>query len=145
MLGPWGCPHPVVYLISVCVGLSCARVLFAVLLCGILVLEDSSSRCFLPSTPTAGFVLQGLFQQAATLALGRPVGVLAPRGVTVVAAPGPLGHLASICDEGVNLILSYLFGIFRQAGSVQLLKAGVNVGPINDNKATLGATFVTLC
>ena len=74
MLGPWGCPHPAVYLISVCVGLPCARVVFAVLQCGILVLEDSSSRCFLPSTPTAGFVLQGLFQQAATLALGRPVG-----------------------------------------------------------------------
>ena len=65
--------------------------------------------------------------------------------MTVVAAPGPLGHLASICDVGVNLILSYLLGIFRQAGSVRLLKAGVNVGPINDNKATLGATFVTLC
>ena len=77
--------------------------------------------------------------------MDRPVGVLAPWGVTVVAAPGPLGHLASICDEGVNLILSYLFGIFRQAGSVRLLKAGVNVGPINDKKATLGATFVTLC
>ena len=60
--------------------------------------------------------------------LDRPVGVLAPWGVTVVAAPGPLGHLASICDEGVNLILSYLFGIFRQAGSVRLLKAGLNVG-----------------
>ena len=71
--------------------------------------------------------------------------LLASWGVTVVAAPGPLGHPASICDVGVNLILSYLFGIFRQAGSVQLLKAGVNVGPINDNKATLGATFVTLC
>ena len=55
-------------------------------------------------------------------------GVLAPWGVTVVAAPGPLGHLASICDVGVNLILSYLFGIFRQAGSVRLLKAGLNVG-----------------
>ena len=65
--------------------------------------------------------MQGLFQQAASLALDRPVGVLAPWGVTVVAAPGPL-------DEGVNLILSYLFGIFRQACSVWLLKAGVNVG-----------------
>ena len=53
--------------------------------------------------------------------MDRPVGVLAPWGVTVVAAPGPL-------DEGVNLILSYLFGIFRQACSVWLLKAGVNVG-----------------
>ena len=81
-----------------------------------------------PSTLIAGFLLRGPFQQAATLALDRPVGVLAPWGVTVVAAPGPLGHLASICDEGVNLILSYLFGIFRQAGSVWLLKAGVNVG-----------------
>ena len=48
------------------------------------------------------------------------LGVLAPRGVTVVAAPGPLGHLASLCDVGVNLILSYLFGIFRWAGSVWL-------------------------
>ena len=120
---------------------------FTVCLCCVCcsVVWDSCPWCFLPSTPTAGFVLQGLFQQAATLALGRPVGVLAPWGVTVVAAPGPLGHLASICDVGVNLILSYLFGIFRQAGSVRLLKAGVNVGPINDNKATLGATFVTLC
>ena len=53
--------------------------------------------------------MQGLFQQAATLALGRPVGVLAPRGGTVVAAPGPFGHLASIWDVGMNLILSYLF------------------------------------
>ena len=29
-------------------------------------------------------------------------GVLAPWGVTVVAAPGPLGHPASICDVGVS-------------------------------------------
>ena len=36
-------------------------------------------------------------------------GVLAPWGVTVVAALEPLGHLASICDVGVNLILSYSF------------------------------------
>ena len=36
-------------------------------------------------------------------------GVLEPRGVTVGADPGPLGHLASICDVGVDLILSYLF------------------------------------
>ena len=64
---------------------------------------------FPPSNLTARFLLQGLFQQAATLALGRPVGVLAPRGVTVVAAPGPFGHLASIWDVSVNLILSYLF------------------------------------
>ena len=48
--------------------------------------------------------------------------------MTVVAAPWPLGHLASICDVGVNLILSYLLGIFRQAGSVWLLQAGLNVG-----------------
>ena len=82
MLGPWGHPHPVVYLMSACI--------------------------VLPNL-TARFLLQGLFQQAATLALGRPVGVLALRGVTVVAAPGPLGHLASIWDVGVNLILSYLF------------------------------------
>ena len=82
MLGPWGHPHLVVYLISACI--------------------------VLPNL-TARFLLQGLFQQAATLALGRPVGVLAPRGVTVVAAPGPLGHLASIWDVSVNLILSYLF------------------------------------
>ena len=56
------------------------------------------------------------------------MGVLAPWVVTVVAAPGHLGHLASICDVGVNLILSYfyLFGIFIQAGSVQLLKAGLH-------------------
>ena len=51
-------------------------------------------------------------------------GILAPWGVTVVAAPGPLGHLASICNGGVNSILSYLFiylfGIFIQAGSVWL-------------------------
>ena len=57
-------------------------------------------------------------------------GVLAPWGVTVVAAPGPLGHPASICDVGVNLIVSYLFiylfGIFIQAGSVRLLKAGLH-------------------
>ena len=52
------------------------------------------------------------------------MGVLAPWDVTVGAAHGPLGHLASICDVGANLILSYLFGIFRQAGSIGLLKAG---------------------
>ena len=98
---------------------------------------DSCPWCFLPSTPTAGFVLQGLFQQAATLALGRPVGCSSTLGCDC--------SCTSICDVGVNLILSYLFGIFRQAGSVRLLKAGVNVGPINDKKATLGATFVTLC
>ena len=39
----------------------------------------------------------------------RQVGVLAPQGVTVVAAPGPFGHIAFIWDVGVNLILSYLF------------------------------------
>ena len=109
MLGPWGHPHSAVYLISACIVPPGAHVVFAVLQHGILVLEDSSSWCFLPSNPSARFLLQGLFQQAATLALGRPVGVLAPRGVTVVAAPGPLGHLASIWDVGVNLILSYLF------------------------------------
>ena len=56
-------------------------------------------------------------------------GVLEPRGVTVGADRGPLGHLASICDVGVDLILSYffnLFGIFIQAGSVRLLKAGLH-------------------
>ena len=77
--------------------------------------------------------LQGLFCRVyfSKLSLQHWVGqlcVLASWGVTVVAAPGPLGHLASICDVGVNLILSYLFGIFRQAGSVWLLKAGLNVG-----------------
>ena len=36
--------------------------------------EDSISWCFLPSNLTAGFLLQGLFLQAATLALGRQVG-----------------------------------------------------------------------
>ena len=71
--------------------------------------EDSSSWCFLPSNLTARFLLQCLFQQAATFALSRQVGVLAPQGVTVVAAPGPLGHIVSIWDVGVNLILSYLF------------------------------------
>ena len=71
--------------------------------------------------------MRGLFQQAASLALDKSVSVLAPWGVTVVAASGPLGNLASIFDEGVNLILSYLFGIFRQAGLVWLLKAGLNV------------------
>ena len=108
MLGPWGHPHPAVYLISTCIVPPGACVVFAVLQHRILVL-DSSYWCFLPSNPSARFLLQGLFQQAATLTLGRPVGVLAPRGVTVVAAPGPLGHLASIWDVGVNLILSYLF------------------------------------
>ena len=56
-------------------------------------------------------------------------GVLEPWGVTVGAAPGPLGHLVSICDVGVDLILSYflnLFAIFIQAGSVRLLKAGLH-------------------
>ena len=77
--------------------------------------------------------LQGLFCRVyfSKLSLQHWVGqlcVLASWGVTVVAAPGPLGHLASICDVGVNLILSYLLGIFRQAGSVWLLKAGLNVG-----------------
>ena len=112
---------------------------FTVCLCCVCcsVVWDSCPWCFLPSTPTAGFVLQGLFQQAATLALGRPVGCSSTLGCDC--------GCTSICDVGVNLILSHLFGIFRQAGSVRLLKAGVNVGPINDNKATLGATFVTLC
>ena len=81
-----------------------------------------------PLNPNCRVLLRGLFQQAVSLALDKSVGVLAPWGVTVVAAPGSLRHLASICDEGVNLILSYLFGIFRQAGLVWLLKAGVNVG-----------------
>ena len=58
---PWGHPHPAVYLISACVVSPCAHVVFAALQCGILVLEDSSSWCFLPSTLIAGFLLQGLF------------------------------------------------------------------------------------
>ena len=74
MSGPQGRPHPVVYLISVCIVPPCACVLFAVLQHVILVLEDSVSWCFLPSNLTAGFLLQGLFLQAATLALGRQVG-----------------------------------------------------------------------
>ena len=61
MLGPQGHPHSTVYLISACVVPPCACVVFAVLQHGILVLEDSSSRCFLPSTLIAGFLLQGLF------------------------------------------------------------------------------------
>ena len=73
--------------------------------------------------------MRGLFQQAASLALDKSVGVLAPWGVTVVAAPGPLGHLASICDVGVNLILSYLFEIFKKAGPVQL-KSRFKCGPL---------------
>ena len=36
-------------------------------------------------------------------------GVLEPWGVIVGAAPGPLRHQASICDVGVDLILSYVF------------------------------------
>ena len=51
-------------------------------------------------------------------------GVLAPWGVTVVAAPGPLGHLASVCGvPGCKLdikLFLYLLGIFIQAGSVWL-------------------------
>ena len=74
MSGPQGRPHPVVYLISACIVPPCACVLFAVLQHGILVLEDSVSWCFLPSNLTAGFLLQGLFLQAVTLALGRQVG-----------------------------------------------------------------------
>ena len=74
MLGPWGHPHLVVYLISAHIVPPCACVVFAVLQHGILVLEDSISWSFLPSNLTAGFLLWGLFLQAATLALGRPVG-----------------------------------------------------------------------
>ena len=83
-----------------------------------------------PSGSSVMGAQRGLAQEANSWIAGwvGQLGVLAPWGVTVVAAPGPLGHLASICDVGVNLILSYLFGIFRQAGSVWLLKAGVNVG-----------------
>ena len=78
--------------------------------------------------------LQGLFCWVyfSKLPLQRWVGqlgVLASWGVTVVAAPGPLGHPASICDLGVNLILSYLFGIFRQAGSVSAFKSRCKCGP----------------
>ena len=58
---PWGCPRPAVYLISACIVPPHACVVFAVLQCGILVLEDSSSWCFLPSTLIAGFLLRGLF------------------------------------------------------------------------------------
>ena len=58
---PWGCPRPAVYLISAFIVPPHACVVFAVLQCGILVLEDSSSWCFLPSTLIAGFLLWGLF------------------------------------------------------------------------------------
>ena len=64
-------------------------------------------------------------------------GVLAPWGVTVVAAPGPLGHLASICDVGVNLILSYFFIYLEYL--YRLTQFGfekqVYIASINDNKA----------
>ena len=80
MLGPWGHPHLVVYLISARIVPPCACVVFAVLQHGILVLEDSISWSFLPSNLTAGFLLWGLFLQAATLALGRPVGCSSTQG-----------------------------------------------------------------
>ena len=44
-----------------CSTICMCHVVFAVLQHGILVLEDSSSWCFLPSTLIAGFLLQGLF------------------------------------------------------------------------------------
>ena len=71
----------------------------------------------------------GLEQEACSWIAGwvGQLGALAPWAVTVVAASGPLGHLASICELDIKLFI-YLFGIFRQAGSVQLLKAGLNVG-----------------
>ena len=68
-------------------------------------------------------------------------GVLAPWGVTVVAAPGPLGHLASICNGGVNLILSYLFiNLFIYLEYLYRLaqfgfEKQVYIASINDNKA----------
>ena len=64
-------------------------------------------------------------------------GILAPWGVTVVAAPGPLGHLASICDVGVNLILSYFFiylEYFYRLAQFGFEKQ-VYIASINDNKA----------
>ena len=104
---------------------------------GFLSLRVAVLRVSPPSTLIAGFLLRGPFQQAATLALDRPVGVLAPWGVTVVAAPGPLGHLASICDVGVNLILSYFFIYLEYL--YRLAQFGfekqVYIAFINDNKA----------
>ena len=81
----------------------------------------------------------GLEQEAYSWIVGwvGQSGVLAPWGVTVVAAPGPFGHLASICDVGVNLILSY-FIIYLEY-LYRLAQFGfekqVYIASINDNKA----------
>ena len=115
MSEPQGRPHPVVYLISACIVPPCACVVFAVLQNGILVLEDSSSWCFIPSTLTAGFLLQGLFLQAATLALGRQVGCSSTLGCDCSCsswAPwAPSLHLGCGCELDIKLFI-YFFGIF---------------------------------
>ena len=65
-LGSRSCPLLAVYLISACVFLSLACIVFVVLHRGIVVLKDSSSLCFLPHNPncrlsSAGFILYDLF------------------------------------------------------------------------------------
>ena len=64
-------------------------------------------------------------------------GVLEPWGVTVGAAPGPLRHQASVCDVGVDLILSYVFiyleYLYRLAWCG--FQKQVYIASINDNKA----------
>ena len=130
-LGPWGRPRLAVYLISACVILPCACVVFAVLWCGIVFLEGSGSWHFLLPNPNCQvyFYLFVLLIRSSIYLCFPPLShlslvwwvlrggleqdwvgqsdVLAPWGVVV--APGPLWHLTSICNRGVNLILSYLF------------------------------------
>ena len=69
--------------------------------------------------------------------LGRPVGCSSTLGCDCSCsswAPwAPILHLWCGCKLDIKLFL-YLFGIYIQAGSVQLLKAGLHVS-INDNKA----------
>ena len=58
-MGPWGYPCSAVYLISACVVLPCAHIVFTALQPGIVILEDSGSWHFPPLPPSltlnAGF------------------------------------------------------------------------------------------
>ena len=166
LLGPWGHPHPVVYLISACVVLSLYLCCLVVLYCGIVVLADSSSWHFPPPPPpalTAGFLVGGLFSiylfylfihlfmfsstepfgSSVTGAqrelgarglqldcgLGRPVRCSSTLGCDCSCsswAPWASSfHLWCGCKLDIKLFL-YLFGIFIQAGSVWLWKAGLH-------------------
>ena len=168
LLGPWGHPHPVVYLISACIVLSlylcCVWLFYTVALLSLqIAVLDISLHLPPPPALTAGFLVGGLFSiylfylfihlfmfsstepfgSSVTGAqrelgarglqldcgLGRPVRCSSTLGCDCSCSSWAFWassfHLWCGCKLDIKLF-HYLFGIFIQAGSVWLWKAGLH-------------------